>query len=904
MNRHLKDSIMYHALRNMRYTLFILGCLLCTLPAHAVLKEKNLAHTLGVLKAELKADYEKQQVFMENYEMQSQAQHRQLVSYMQKCEQIGLMLYSQKADYTFDMAYACQEATELYMNLSKNNKPYDRIMAHMEQEVERYTELIRSLKKLPPIAEKDKKELMTGADSLIAEAMDSLRLAEKEAARLAAQTEEDTTSLEAEMAEQMSQIQPEPEDDGMVEEQEPYLLNEEQQADREECLTYAQSMKDNLEAFLASLTNERAYYTSVSEKASELNDFAQSRYHIMQNSIFKNGGSNYFRILAGLPMNIKRAMSDVHSKYSTFEQHQEGYSEWRGMYMMFISVFIFVYMGIAALISTVIIRLLTPKRFRTEQFKQKRNMLNAALGIFIFAVCVMVARTFIDRNFVLMGTSLMILLAWLLLVIFTSFLIRLNGEQVKHAVRIYLPFICMALIVILFRIILIPNSLVNLIYPPILLVFTIWQVHTIRKDRSALPASDVMYSNVSAVAMVVACAASWIGYTLLAVEIMVWWMFQLAAIQTITCLYDLMQSYENKKLVYSLDPELKARKEAGEDVSKEVQALLLRMKDGDFITKTWFYDLMRLAVIPILIVWSFLFSIFKAADIFEMTSICINIFRYKFIDQENLIQLSLAQICVVMMLFCLFRYINYLVPSLYRHLRKNVIKTEGTYNRTLANNIIGVLVWGLFFIIVLNLLKIPSSGISLVTAGLATGLGFAMKDLIENFIYGISLMTGRVHVGDYIECDGIQGKVESITYQSTQLVTADGCVIAFLNSALFNKNFKNMTRNHRYELIKIPVGVAYGSDIEQVRRIIIEAITPACKVRTASGQRITDERQSIAVSFVNFGDNSVDLCVCVWMLVEEKIGLTGRIKELIYNALNENNIEIPFPQRDIHIRND
>ena len=98
---------MYHALRNMRYTLFILGCLLCTLPAHAVLKEKNLAHTLGVLKAELKADYEKQQVFMENYEMQSQAQHRQLVSYMQKCEQIGLMLYSQKADYTFDMAYAC-----------------------------------------------------------------------------------------------------------------------------------------------------------------------------------------------------------------------------------------------------------------------------------------------------------------------------------------------------------------------------------------------------------------------------------------------------------------------------------------------------------------------------------------------------------------------------------------------------------------------------------------------------------------------------------------------------------------------------------------------------------------------------------------------------------------------------
>ena len=853
-------------------TLLVL-CLLPALHSMAVLKEKDLARTLGVLKAELRADFEKQQQFLERYQAQSEAQHKQLVSYMQKCEQIGLMLYSQKSDYTFDMAYACQQATDLHRNLHKNNLPYNQIKERVEQEIERYTELIRSLKQLPPIAEDDKDEVMTRADSILLNAIDSLK---EEAMEVT-----DDTLSEA-IAKELSPVVV---DEETVEEDlGPFVLTKEQQEDRKECLEYAEQMKEYMEQFLESLTNENIYYTSVSEKAQELNDFAQSRYKILQNSIFQDGGKNYFAILANLPRYVKMASNDVRSKYLPFADHEEGYSEWRGMHVAFISIFMLIYMAIAALVSTLIIRVLMPKRFRTEQFRQKRSMLNAALGIFIFAVCVMIARTFIDRNFVLMGTSLMILLAWMLLAIFVSFLIRLDGEQVKHAVRIYLPFIVMAFIVILFRIVLIPNNVVNLIYPPILLFFTWWQVRTIQQDKSLLPKSDVLYSNISAIAMVVACIASWVGYTLLAVEVMVWWMFQLAAIQTVTCVYDLMQGYE----VNTLAPRLHCSPE--------------QMKDGEFITKTWFYDLMRITLLPIMAVFSVLLSIYWAADIFEMTSVCFDIFRYKFIDQPNLLQLSLSQLCLVAALFFVFRYFNYAGHSFYRHLRKNYFTgAENSYNRTLANNVIGILVWGLYFIIVLTMLHIPASGISIVTAGLATGLGFAMKDLLENFFYGISLMTGRIRVGDYIECDGIQGKVESISYQSTQLVTADGCVIAFLNSALFNKNFKNMTRNHRYELIKIPIGVAYGSNVEEVRKMLVEAVTPLCHQKNKEGQWITDPKTQPSVAFSGFGDSSVDLLVCVWMLVEEKIGLTGRVKETIYNTLNDNHIEIPFPQTDVHL---
>ena len=177
-----------------------------------------------------------------------------------------------------------------------------------------------------------------------------------------------------------------------------------------------------------------------------------------------------------------------------------------------------------------------------------------------------------------------------------------------------------------------------------------------------------------------------------------------------------------------------------------------------------------------------------------------------------------------------------------------------------------------------------------------------MKDLLENFIYGISLMTGRVRVGDYIECDGIQGRVESITYQSTQLITLDGSVIAFLNAQLFSKNFKNLTRNHHYELVKIPIGVAYGSDIEQVRRLLIDTITPILHVRIDDGREVLKADSTITVVFSDFGASSVDLLVCYWILVDQKARFNALVKESIYNVLTKQGVEIPFPQCDVHIK--
>ena len=860
--------------------------LLFAIPAGSVLKEKDLARTLGVLKAELQTTYEQQQAFMQSYEQQGMQQHKQLIWYMHQCEQIGLMLYSQSTDNTFDMAYACQQAANLKRDLDSRNskmRQYDKFIARLKQEIERTDYLIRSLKRMQPVIDAD--SILSSSDSVLFQAIDSL--AGKKDSLLIARESMDEEKI-AIMEEENKEI-PDDEEETL----EPLFLTRAQRRDRDACILFADTIRGNMQRFLENLEAENTYYQSVREKVLELDEYAQSRYRLLQENIFRNGGANYFSVLASLPMQMMMAKSTIDMKYKPFEGHERLYSEWRGATVLFISIFLVFYLALALGISYIVLRWLLPKKWRGPDFKVKRTMLNNVVGIALFAIIVMLVRAFAQRNFIQMGTGLIINIAWLLEAIFLSLYVRLKGEQMRHAAIIYTPLMVLAFIVILFRIVLIPNTLVSLIFPPILLAFTIWQYVVAKRHRQYLPMLDKVYTHITDIALIFSCIAAWIGYTLLAVQVMIWWTFQLAAIMTITFIYDLTKKYEARYLLRRIGT-------GTTDMSRH--ELLRRMKKGEYIDQTWFYDLFCRTIVPILAVLSVLVSIYWAAQVFEMTSLCKKIFMRDIVNQTNIIRISLFWVCMAAALFFVFRFANYALRSFYLHYRKQLSDDNTAINKTLARNVFGILCWGLYIIIVLIIFRVPKDGISIVGAGLATGLGFAMQSILENFFYGISLMTGRIHVGDYIECDGIAGKVESITYQSTQITTTDGSVIAFLNSALFSKNFKNMTRNHRYELIKIPIGVAYGTDIEQVRQLLIEAITPICKEKNGAGQTITDTDIPVSVAFSDFGDSSVDLKVGIWMLVEEKFALTARIKEVIYNTLNKNGIEIPFPQRDVHIK--
>ena len=200
----------------------------------------------------------------------------------------------------------------------------------------------------------------------------------------------------------------------------PLFLSGQQLKDRADCLKYAETLRENMQRFLEKLEAENTYYKSVIGKVEELNQFARGRYKLLQDNIFVNGGENYFKVLKTLPMQILRAQNAVRTKYKPFDGHEQTYSEWRGAMVLFISVFLVFYLALSLLVSYVVLRWLLPKRWRGEDFKLKRHMLNNVVGIGLFAVIVMCVRSFTQRNFIQMGTGHIITMAWLLEVIFLS----------------------------------------------------------------------------------------------------------------------------------------------------------------------------------------------------------------------------------------------------------------------------------------------------------------------------------------------------------------------------------------------------------------------------------------------------------------------------------------------------
>ncbi len=639
-------------------------------------------------------------------------------------------------------------------------------------------------------------------------------------------------------------------------------LDEKAKIDRNVCLTLAINIRRSLNANSEQMEQYVAYYERTEQRLSYLNDYAQKRYADIQSSIFVNGGENYFQILKSLGSSFQNMQYSVATKYKPHERKVE--SQWDVKVILMLFAIILLYSTIAVLLNTLSIRYIMPERFKTDEFKAKRKCIIMATSTITFAIILAIIRLVKhDQNFLIMASGLLIEYAWLLSVILISLLLRLEGKQVMSAFRIYAPLIAIGFVVITFRIVLIPNDLVNLIFPPMLLLCTAWQWIVIAKHNDNIPKSDVYYTYISLTVLIGSCVLSWMGYTLFAVQALIWWIMQLTCVLTITCVKGWMDAWAKHKKFERLP-----------------------------ITKTWFYNFCSTVVLPCMGVGSLVLAIYWAADVFNMSGTTWEIFNTKFIDTKNF-SASIYGLSLVIMLYFFFAYVNRSVKEiLAMHFEKSDHSTAASRN-VLAKNIVQIIVWGLWALISLGILNVSTTWLGVIMAGLSTGIGFASKDIIENIYYGISLMAGRVKIGDLIECDGYRGTVSSISYTSTMLSVADGSIIAFQNSQLFTKNYKNLTKNHGYELDKLEIGVAYGTDIDKVRALLIENI---------SKLNFLEKGKDVMVVLDSFGDSSVNLKVLVWVPVKTYYINDGAVMECIYKTLNDNNIEIPFPQLDIHKR--
>ena len=633
---------------------------------------------------------------------------------------------------------------------------------------------------------------------------------------------------------------------------------------RDTCLVLAKNINKMLQGNAQQLRRNIRFYNTTERRLKEQNEYAHKRYSEIQRNIFINGGDSYLTLLGHLDRSWKQLNDAVQKKYNL---DPESKSQWSLTWILGTFFAIFIYVIIAIVLNQLFFRFLMPKRFRTEEFMKKRFCIIMATTSITFAIiqgAIFVIGTGQNYPFLYMAASLIVEFAWLLGVILTSLLMRVKGDQLGSATRIYSPLIAVGFIVIGCRIILIPNELVNFMLPPVLLICALWQWIVIRRHNQNIPRSDIFYTYISLTVFIASVVSSFIGYTLLAVQLLIWWIMQLTCILTITCISRYLEIYAKKK----------------------------RLAEKP-ITQTWVYLMLEKMILPVLSVISIMLSIYWAANVFNLSDMCWRLFKYDFIDMENL-KVSFLKLSMVITMWFVFRYIAMTILALLKVHFEIKDPSTAASKEMMGKNVIQVFIWGIWLMLSLSIMHISVAWLLAISGGLSTGIGFASKDIIENIYYGASLMAGRIKVGDWIQIEGTMGKVMSINYTSTVIESLYGEVITYQNAQLFTKNYKNLTRNHGYVLVVIPFGVAYGSNLKEVTNLVEGTLNNM-------HHQWIDQTKRVKCVVSEMADSSVNFKLFVWADAPKQSYVISDVLKCVYDTLNTNGISIPFPQRDVHL---
>jgi len=188
------------------------------------------------------------------------------------------------------------------------------------------------------------------------------------------------------------------------------------------------------------------------------------------------------------------------------------------------------------------------------------------------------------------------------------------------------------------------------------------------------------------------------------------------------------------------------------------------------------------------------------------------------------------------------------------------------------------------------------SSLAIVAASVGVGVGFGLQNIINNFASGLLILAEPpISLGDRLEVAGVAGRVTKIQLRSTTVVTNDNITMIVPNADFISNTVTNWSHGDPKVRIRVPVGVAYGSDLKLLQRLLLEAAAEHPKA-------LRDP--SPVVLFNEFGDSSLNFELGVWTqeMTATPIHFTSQMNFIIEQKLRENDIEIPFPQRDLHVR--
>jgi len=268
----------------------------------------------------------------------------------------------------------------------------------------------------------------------------------------------------------------------------------------------------------------------------------------------------------------------------------------------------------------------------------------------------------------------------------------------------------------------------------------------------------------------------------------------------------------------------------------------------------------------------------------------IKAFLNKHFDFSDSISISVKDILIIITVIFITTFILRVVLRIIT--RKLPEDDKGKFNV-----VFGYFRWLIYLLILLVTLHgvgVNVTAVFAASAALMIGIGLALQTLFQDIISGVFILVDQtVHVGDIIELEGKIGRVEEIKLRTTRAVTIDNKVLIIPNHLYLENSLYNWTQNGFDTRESVEVGVAYGSDVQLVKKLLIEA---------AAVNKDVLYKDDIAVRFTNFGDSSLDFKVIFTISDSFNANaIRSEIRFEIDRLFRENNVSIPFPQRDIHI---
>ena len=199
-------------------------------------------------------------------------------------------------------------------------------------------------------------------------------------------------------------------------------------------------------------------------------------------------------------------------------------------------------------------------------------------------------------------------------------------------------------------------------------------------------------------------------------------------------------------------------------------------------------------------------------------------------------------------------------------------------------------------IIIFQTTGIDLSALGLLVGALGVGIGFGLQNITNNFISGLIILFERpIKVGDRIEIDDLAGNIVDISARATTIITNDNIAVIVPNSDFINSRVINWSHNNKQVRLNFPVGVSYNEDPEKIR-ILLEEVAKANSGVLSSPKPY--------VLFESYGDSSLNFNLLVWTseFIDRPKILRSELYYEIFRKFKEHNVEIPFPQRDIHLK--